>query len=167
MILSFFFCQSCINTSKNDSLEENSLRKNFLVKFETLLQNRYQDKSIDPLKQLIVESNEKYPQIVFIDSVSQLGDSIWDIIYYDDGSNYCIDFDGWYCGFMQQINNPEPWVKEYMDDVCSAKDISPIAVIIILEKARLSSLKGEKVRLLLAVHFTTLMLRIPLEGNVQ
>ena len=137
-----------------------------------MLQNRYQDKSKDPLKQLIEESNEKYPQIICIDSISQLvnsqlGDSIWDIIYDDDASNYCIDFDGWYCDFMQEINNPEPWVKEYMDDVCLSKDISPIAVIIILEEARFSSLKNEKVRLLLAVHFTTLMLRTPLESNVQ
>lgn len=162
-LLAFFLLQSCLNKSNKNTLEDKSLRKEFLVKFEKLLQDKYHDKSIDPLKQLIVESNEKYPQIIFIDSISklvnsQLGDSIWDVIYYDGGSNYCVNFNGWYCEFIEGIDDSAPWVNEYMNSVCNSKDITPSAVVIILEKARFSSLEEEKIRLLLAIHFITLML---------
>ena len=167
IFISFFLCQSCINTNKDNSLKEDSLRKEFLDKFENLLQNKYIDKSKDPLKQLIEESDKKYTQIVCVEGIdelvnSPLGDSIWDISIYNGDTIYRLNFDSWYCDYLSEIRDSEPWVSKYMSQVCCIKDISPTAVCIVLEKAKISSLKNEKIRLFLAVHFITLMLRTPL-----
>lgn len=52
-LLAFFLLQSCLNKSNKNTLEDKSLRKEFLVKFEKLLQDKYHDKSIDPLIQIL------------------------------------------------------------------------------------------------------------------
>ena len=164
LIVSISVIVSC-NTSNKNEIDQHSVFSEFLCDFEGLLEQRYgqQYEKADLFRKFIQENNEAYPLLICLDNIDNLFkyfhvDSLWIPISQHNGDIiYFLNFDGWFCDFMDELAVAESWIEDYKDIVCSAKDISPTSIVLVLENAENMDLKNEKIRFFIAVHFFSLM----------
>lgn len=158
-----FALVSCNLTNKK-TLDQYPVFSEFLYDFEELLEQRYgQQPENDLFRVFIQENNEMYPRLVCLDSIDNLFkylhvDSLWVPVEQNNGDViFFLNFDGWFCDFMDELAVVEPWIADYRDTVCSAKDISPTSIALVLENAEDLDLKNEKIRFFIAIHFFSIM----------
>ncbi|MBW6480812.1 MAG: hypothetical protein K0B37_15390 [Bacteroidales bacterium] len=162
LIIAIFTLVSCNVTNKR-TLDQHQLFSEFLFDFEELLEQRYgQQHENDLFRMFIIESNEVYPTGICLDNINNLFkylliDSLWMPVEKNGDVMFFLNFDGWFCDFMDELTDIEPWMAIYRDTVCPAKDISPTSIVLVLEHAENSDLKNEKIRFFIAVHFFSIM----------
>ncbi len=164
LVMAFLTFASC-NFTKDNTLEQYPLFREFLVDFERLLELEYgKHHERDLFLMYVLENDEIYPAGICLDSINNLfkyiiEDSLWiPVEQKNGGSIYFLNFNGWFCNFLEELKDIEPWIAEYRANVCSAGDITPSSYILILDHVKTSDLKNEKLRFLIAVHFFSIMI---------
>lgn len=163
-IVSISVIVSC-NTSNKNEIDQHSIFGEFLCDFEELLEQRYGlQHENDLFRRFIQENNDVYPSLICLENIDYMfkylyADSLWiPIDQRNDDVVYFLNFDGWFCDYMDELVIVESWIAEYRDNVCSAKDISPSSVVLVLEHAENLDLMNEKIRFFIAIHFFSLMI---------
>jgi hypothetical protein len=166
LIVAFLILSSC-NFTKDNTLDKYPLYREFLVDFEKLLELKYgQHKKKDLFKMFIQENDEMYPTVICLDIDNKLKkylfkDSLWMPLKQPNGDSiYFLNFNGWFCDFLEEIKDIEPWIEEYKKTVCFDAHIGPTAIANVLDYGKNSNLKNEKMRFFIAVHFYSVMLDV-------
>jgi hypothetical protein len=159
IILSLLLFNHCRFTSDLDAA-----KLDFLSNFEKILEINYGASTSEAnFRKFIAENWEAFQenQLVRLDGIEdllkhELVKILWLPVKQNGSVVYYLDFDGWYCDFINGLESEFPWVNEYQENVCSAKDITPTATYLFASKAHLLNLKDEKMRFWVAVHYYSL-----------